>query len=53
MDTVQTFPTRSQLQVQRPRFYENVLQTIGQTPLVKLNRIVAEACMCTVWKSVV
>ncbi len=48
MNTVQTFPTVSQVQVHRPRFYENILQTIGQTPLVKLNRVVAEVCMCTV-----
>ncbi len=48
MNTVHTFPTQPQLQVRQPRYYENVLQTIGQTPLVKLNRVVAGVCMCTV-----
>ena len=52
MNTVHTFPTEPQLQLRQPRFYENVLHTIGQTPLVKLNRVVAEACMCTVFAKV-
>ena len=28
--------------------YENILQAVGNTPLIKLNRITAEACSCTV-----
>jgi len=48
MNTAQTFQAALQVQTQRPRVYENVLETIGQTPLVKLNQVVAEACLCTV-----
>ena len=48
MNTVQTLPETANAQKHRPRFYENILQTIGQTPLVKLNRVTAGACTCTV-----
>ncbi len=48
MNAVHTLPTQPPLRVRQPRFYENILDTIGQTPLVKLNRVVAEACLCTV-----
>ncbi len=48
MNAVHTLPAQPQLQVRQPRFYENILDTIGQTPLVKLNRVVAEVCTCTV-----
>ena len=33
----------------QPRTYENILQTIGKTPLVQLNRVVAGASLCTVF----
>ena len=52
MNTAHTFPAQPQLRVRQPCFYENILDTIGQTPLVKLNRVVAEACMCTVFAKV-
>ncbi len=52
MNTVHPFPAQPQLRVRQPRFYENILDTIGQTPLVKLNRVVAEACLCTVFAKV-
>lgn len=48
MNTVQTLPAAADVQKRRPRFYENILQTIGHTPLVKLNRVTAGACTCTV-----
>jgi cystathionine beta-synthase len=32
----------------QPCFCENILGTVGRTPLVKLNRVVAGACTCTV-----
>jgi cystathionine beta-synthase len=48
MNTVQTFQVSTRLQDLRPQVFENILQTIGQTPLVRLNKVNAEACMCTV-----
>lgn len=36
------------LMEKQPVFYKNILETIGQTPLVRLNRIVFGAVACTV-----
>ncbi len=48
MNTVQTLPANADVKERQPRFYESILQTIGHTPLVKLNRVTAGACTCTV-----
>lgn len=48
MNTVQIFKTSTRTQNHKPQVYENILQTIGQTPLVRLNKVSAGACMCTV-----
>jgi cystathionine beta-synthase len=48
MNTVQFFKTSTCTQENKPQVYENILQTIGQTPLVRLNKVIAGACMCTV-----
>jgi cystathionine beta-synthase len=48
MTTVQFFKTNTCTQENKPQVYENILQTIGQTPLVRLNKVIAGACMCTV-----
>ncbi len=48
MSTVQLFPAMARVQGHPLRFCENILQTVGQTPLVKLNSITAGACTCTV-----
>ena len=48
MNTVQIFKTSTRVQEHRPQVYENILQTTGQTPLVRLNKITAGACKCTV-----
>lgn len=48
MNTVQIFQTSARVQDHKPQVYENILQTIGQTPLVRLNKVITGACMCTV-----
>lgn len=48
MNTVQIFQTSARVQEHRPQVYENILQTTGQTPLVRLNKVTTKACMCTV-----
>ena len=48
MNTVQTFPAMARERRGQPRFCENILQTVGHTPLVKLTRVIAGACTCTV-----
>ena len=48
MNTVRTLPVTADAQERRPHFCRSILQTIGHTPLVKLNRVVAGTCTCTV-----
>ncbi len=48
MSTVQSFPAAVDVQERQPRFCENILETVGRTPLVKLNRVTAGTCTCTV-----
>ncbi len=48
MNTVQTFPAMAIMQMRQPHFCEDILQTVGHTPLVRLNRVAAGACKCTV-----
>ncbi|HLF28969.1 MAG TPA: cystathionine beta-synthase [Anaerolineae bacterium] len=48
MNTVQPFPATVNMQKRQPRFCENILQTVGWTPLVKLNRVTVGACKGTV-----
>jgi cystathionine beta-synthase len=48
MNTVQQVQTSPRVQESSPKVYDNILQTIGQTPLVRLNKVTAGACLCTV-----
>jgi len=48
MNTVQTLPAMVKMQMRQPRFCEDILQTVGHTPLVRLNRVAAGVCKCTV-----
>ncbi len=48
MNAVQAAPAVPQAWEPQPHYFENILQTIGQTPLVRLNRVMAGACSCTV-----
>jgi cystathionine beta-synthase len=48
MDTVQIFKPTARMQEHGHQVHENILQTIGQTPLVRLNKVTRGACMCTV-----
>lgn len=50
--TTLSLPAEMTGQQPRPRTYQNILQTIGQTPLVQLNRVIAGAGLGTVFAKV-
>jgi cystathionine beta-synthase len=47
MNTVQVYRT-APLILQKGRVHADILQTIGNTPLVRLNKVAVGACTCTV-----
>jgi hypothetical protein len=48
MSTVQVFRAGAGLQAHNLQVYENILQTTGRNPLVKLKKVTAGTCRCTV-----